>query len=790
MPKFWTLTVVIVILLFAYKLNTGISIESNILALLPATEADPAVEKAYERFSDHIERKVVFLVGDKDFTIARQAANQFYQKLISSRIFNDVNYRLDEAKQERVFSSYFPYRSMLLSSNHQLLLEQGKFDEIISSALTHLYSPLVNASLLEHDPLFLFGDYVSELSASLGTLNMDDGLITVTHDGIKYILISALLDLDFEPFSAQDQSLFANFYTGAKNAIVGKYPSVVILSAGVIHHAIAGTNSAKQQISTIGVGSLLGILLLIFLAFRSLQPLWFSLLPIAVGLLAGLVACLLVFGEIHLITLVFGASLIGVSIDYCFHFFADQYDGGSHWQAKKGLQRIFPGITLGLITSLVGYAALFIAPFPGLRQIAVFSFVGLLASYLCVVYWFPYLLSASGNIQTDKKNKKILPLFKTIAAILISFWDSRPIYLVVLAFISVLVIVSGLFNLQVNDDIRILQSSPTELVEQEQQIKDIFQFNGGNQFFMIKADTAQAVLEKEEQLGQLLQSKIKDKDGALSFYQAVSQFLPSAACQEKNYLMIGQAFVEHEHILAHYFQDIGFDETVSQQYLEQFKPFSAPPLPLSIDVGMKSPALDSLRFLWLGKIDESYVSMVALGNVKNIQSLELLEQKMQGIIFIDRVDDISQLLKRYRQFASELVFVAYILIFLLLIIRYKFKKACLVILPPLLAAGFALAISGWFGVPLNLFNTLALLLVLGIGIDYTLFFAEIADYGKREQETTMLAIMLSAITTILSFGLLALSNTPVIHSFGLMVLVGICMAFLFAPIVIGKNYKD
>jgi predicted exporter len=635
LPKLWTLTVVIVILLFAYKLNTGISIESNILALLPATEADPAVEKAFERFSGHIERKVVFLVGDNDFTIARQAANQFYQKLISIRIFNEVNYRLDETEQQRVFSSYFPYRSMLLSSKQQQQLEQGKFEAIINNALTHLYSPLTHSSLLEQDPLFLFSDYVTEMSASLGTLNMEDGVITVTKDGISYILISALLY--FEPFSAQDQSLFAKFYTDAQNAIVSQYPSVVILSAGVIHHAIAGTNSAKQQISTIGVGSLLGILLLIFLAFRSLQPLWFSLLPIAVGLLAGLVACLLVFGEIHLITLVFGASLIGVSIDYCFHYFADQYDGGSHWQAKKGLQRIFPGITLGLITSLIGYAALFIAPFPGLRQIALFSSVGLLASYLCVVYWFPDWLSASDN------NKEILPLFKTIAATLISLWDSRPIYLIVLAFISVLVIVSGLLNLQINDDIRILQSSPIELIEQEKQIKEIFQFNGGNQFFMIKADTAQAVLEKEEKLGQLLQQKMKE--GALSSYQAISQVLPSAASQQKNYLMTRQAFIEHQPILARYFQDIGFDETVSQHYLEQFKPLSAPPL--SIDVGMKSPALDSLRFLWLGKIDESYASMMALGNVKNIQSLELLEQNMHGITFIDRVDDISQLLKRY-----------------------------------------------------------------------------------------------------------------------------------------------
>lgn len=762
LQKLWTLIVVLLILLFAYQLKKGISIENNILALLPATEADPAVEKAFDLFNDNVGRKVVFLVGDNNIATARQAANQFYHKLVPTRIFNKINYRLDEAEQEQVFSSYFPYRHLLLSGEQEHLLEQGYFQEIINKALARLYSPvaLTHSSLLEQDPLFLFSDYVTEMSASFGSL--DDGVISVTQDGKRYFLISALLD--FDPFSAQAQSLFAKSYSEAKNSVVRQYPSVVILSAGVIHHAIAGTHSAKQQISTIGLGSLLGILLLIFLAFRSLLPLWFSLFSIAVGLLSGLVACLLVFKEVHLITLVFGASLIGVSIDYCFHYFADQYDGGHHWNARKGLERILPGISLGLITSLIGYAALFIAPFPGLRQIALFSSVGLLASYLCVVYWFPDWLSAS--------DKKFLPVFKSIAASMSSIWDNPKIYLLGLT-AFVIVLATGLFKLDVNDDIRILQSSPSELIEEEQQIKDIFQFNSGNQFFLIKADTGQAVLEKEEKLGRLLQEKIEE--GALSSYQAISQFLPSAARQQRNYQLIREAFQQHKHLLVQYFQDIGLDETVSKQYLEQFKPLSAPLL--SIEVGMQSPALDSLRFLWLG-----YASMVALGNVKNLESLESLEVNSPGITFIDRVDDISQLLKRYREFASYLVIAAYLLIFLLLIIRYQFKKACLVILPPLLAAGFALAMTAWLGVPLNLFNTLALLLVLGIGIDYSLFFAE----RPQHRETTMLAIMLSAMTTILSFGLLALSHTPVIHSFGLMVLMGISMAFLCAPM--GARY--
>lgn len=92
------------------------------------------------------------------------------------------------------------------------------------------------------------------------------------------------------------------------------------------------------------------------------------------------------------------------------------------------------------------------------------------------------------------------------------------------------------------------------------------------------------------------------------------------------------------------------------------------------------------------------------------------------------------------------------------------------------------------GVPLNLFNLLALMLILGIGIDYTLFFAE---QNKQEDdshtESTLLAISLSALTTILSFGLLALSETQAIHSFGITVLTGIIVAWLLAPLSQNMN---
>jgi predicted exporter len=82
------------------------------------------------------------------------------------------------------------------------------------------------------------------------------------------------------------------------------------------------------------------------------------------------------------------------------------------------------------------------------------------------------------------------------------------------------------------------------------------------------------------------------------------------------------------------------------------------------------------------------------------------------------------------------------------------------------------------GQSLNIFNIVAALLILGIGVDYTIFFAE----SNNEAEATGLAIMLSAFTTLLSFGLLFLSQTPALASIGLTITLGISFSLLLSPL--------
>ena len=97
------------------------------------------------------------------------------------------------------------------------------------------------------------------------------------------------------------------------------------------------------------------------MAFRSLRP----ILLVAASLLIGcgaLAVTVLVFGKVHVLTLVFGASLVGVAEDYGIHWFASR-------QAEPADRRWKPaspaaGPVAGPLTSALAYLALGLAPFP------------------------------------------------------------------------------------------------------------------------------------------------------------------------------------------------------------------------------------------------------------------------------------------------------------------------------------------------------------------------------------------------------------------------------------------
>jgi len=292
------------------------------------------------------------------------------------------------------------------------------------------------------------------------------------------------------------------------------------------------------------------------------------LLVIGAGGLSGVVGTLVVFGQVHLFTLVIGASLIGVSIDYAFHYFAEQLFRESGWSPVVGLSRILPGSFLGLVTSVLAYLGLLLAPFVVLQQLAVFSAVGLVFAFLSVVCCFP-LLSRSFPVRSDFLVGRCVDFVFGIGR-RFSGWQRVGCLGLFLA-----VVVFGLSGVAFDDDVRALQHLPEDLVAEQEVIQSVLKHARENQFFVVSGESLEDLLQTEERLvGRL--SEFVD-DGQLGGFQALSSVLPSRSRQEASFELVREGL--YEPYLKGFLSEVGFSgaqvsEVVDAQFNGQFEALS------------------------------------------------------------------------------------------------------------------------------------------------------------------------------------------------------------------------
>ena len=498
-------------------------IETNILALLPENQQDKVAQHAFEKIAGNINNRVVFLIKGQDKDNLLKAAEYFSQALPQIGLFSHVETQISKNQQQAWGELYFPYRAQLLSKSNKQQLQLTP-DNRVTHVIQQVYSPFsgVSGNELKSDPFLLFRDFLKTRNNSNNQFSLYQNYLVSTVDDHQYLLIQG--DLAGDAYDSQLQSLLPTLQQ-LEYDIENRF-HVELFHTGTLFYAAYGTESAKGEISTIGIGSLIGIVLLLLFVYRSTLPLMLALLSISCGLLVAFVVTVLVFGKVHLFSLVFGASLIGVSIDYAFHYLTERLVHPKNWDAGLALKQIFNAITLGLITSLIGYLGLLIAPFPGLQQLSLFSLVGLFSAYLTVVLCYPAL--AKRPSKTRQPNLQLLTAW-------LRLWNNKKLR-IVLPSVLILLALIGLTQIRFDDDIRQLQVMPESLKTQEQLIKSITGVGAHQRLLLVKENSEEELLQRLEVLtGQFNAWKI---DGEISNVQSISQFVPSIKTQRANFELV------------------------------------------------------------------------------------------------------------------------------------------------------------------------------------------------------------------------------------------------------------
>ena len=770
----WLILAISIAVTCASQFIGNFPLQTNLLALLPSTERNPVAEEAVNHLADAAGNRAVFLIGHSSDETAFSAAREFAAQLRESGGFRHVLADVPALEPQQITGLYLQHRFNLLSDADRAQLI-GHETNLAERLQNKLYAPFRFGLTLSpaDDPFGLTDNWLASLPLKNLNLEPENGLLVNRHADKTWVFVTA--ELPGSAYNGDIQSRVADIVKTAETRLGQRYPDTELLRTGTVFYADAARASAEDEVYRIATVSLVGMLLLLYLVFRSIRPLALGLLSVGFGIGAAVAVTIAVYGEIHLITLVFGASLIGEAIDYAIQYFAAHLGAGKKWDAMAGLRRISPGLTVALVTSLLGYGALSLAPFPALSQIALFALIGLTSAWLSVFLLLPALLTRPNT--RDPETAVALP-----RKILLKWQDNvTPRMCLILAIILVALAIPGWLQLKSNDDVHLLVARAPGLVAQEQQIRDIIGFGNTSQFFLIEGATPDDVLRNEEKLSARLDSLILK--GGISTYQGISAFVPSRERQDENRALWAERVFTDEAGLTALLSDAGLRDEVAAAQIAAFRASANDRL--TIEEWLQAPISTPFRHLWLGRTTHGYAAIVLPQGIRDMQQLRAATADLHSVTLVDKVGSVTALFHEYRQWSALWLLCAMVLIYAVLCIRYRWQQAAIILLPTVLAMTLALSLFGYLHIALTLFNMMGLMLVLGVGINYAIFLRE----GGVHAAATLAGVLLSAGTTLLSFGMLAFSSMPALSSFGLTLLIGVGISAMLAPMLLSFDVK-
>jgi predicted exporter len=517
------------------------------------------------------------------------------------------------------------------------------------------------------------------------------------------------------------------------------------------------------------------VVVLIWWVYRSPRVMVLGLLPVASGVAAGIAAVALVFGDVHGITLGFGATLIGEAIDYAVYLFTlirRQGVGVAGQDAHTTMRFIWPTLRLGVWISICGFAAMLFSDFPGLQQLGVFSVAGLIVAVLVTRWVLPHWLPPDFEIRPTTLGDRIARVSRLAPRL-------RWPLLVVLAALLAL----GVFARdQVwRDDLANL--SPISLAEQRRDESLRNALGAPDVRYLVVAEspeleTTLAAADRATAVLRPLQER-----GVLRAFDSPTRFLPSAATQ-RDRLQKLPARADVEAPLMEAAAAVGFSANAFAPFLDDLAraKASTPITRQSLDGTQLASQVDALLVQKPGRV----TAMLPLQGVQDETAVAtaVAALGLPAVRLLDMKTETNSLYQRYRHQALgfALAGVAAIVVLLAFSLR-SLTRACRLMFPLLGAVLATASILIALGVSLSIFHLVAFLLVVGVGSNYALFFDR-----QWERDEPMAPVMLSLVvcnlSTIFGFGVLAFSSMPVLQAIGGTVAIGAFLSLVLSAVYI------
>ena len=739
----YALFLITTLVTLGYLVKKGDWLQTDLRALLPQEQGWTDLQIQVDQHQEALlNQQVIVLIGHQDPQTAFQLNEDIAQQWRQSGLFTQVNDKMqpnlttlrEEIKQLRLATLPQGIRQQLLNNPQTYFQHYAE----------QITNPFAQTNLLSLEQDWLgFGRFVLAQAQSQSRVqwNAENGMLYIVEKEKTWVLLRGVLAQGSLINPSLKLTALLTENRKQVNADGGQ-----MLATGATLFAAQAKMKAERESTLM---SLLGVsltLLLLLTTFRTLRVLWLFL-PIVAGMLSGVTATVLAFGQIHILTIVIGTSLIGVLIDFPLHWLSSSLSN-LQWNGVQAMKKLRFTFLISLFVTLLGYGLLGFTALPVLKQTALFSAIALIAAMLATLLFLP---SRFRRYQAKALTSR--PKVR-------SFFDAflqRKIEPLPLALL-LLFIVGGLYQSKWQDDIREWISMPQSMLNEAKQIGDLTGIDLGNRYFLVIADNDDELLAKEDALTQTLaEQKIP--------YRALSQWIMSPT-QQAQFL---QALTTHLRPQDYaILEDIGVPPERIQTALTDLTDAS----PLSLSTALQTQVGQAWQTLYLGNMNGKVAGVVQVSGSAT-QSLAHFANQ-QDIFWQDKRAHLNQAFQATRDQAAWLKVLSFMFAGILLWRFFGAKNTLKMLLPPLCAIVTTVAVFGWFGWPISLFTMFGLLLVSAIGIDYTAYMQTANEplYGKY------IAVLLAATTTLISFVLLGLSSTPAVTSFGLSVSIGVLLSVI------------
>jgi predicted exporter len=707
--------------------------------------------------------------------VRAELSRSLARRLRASGDFVSVN-NGEPVNAERDYALLFHHRYLLSSTTTPEAFTAEGLHRAIGTSIAQLASPFGDGlkSLLPADPT---GATLNELTRlSSGPRPHEHDGVWTSHDESRALLLmqTRATGIDTDAQQAAINQLRSAF-AAVQKTLGPKAAQTRLVFSGPGVFAVESRAAIKGAVERVSmIGSTL-IIVLLLLVYRSPTVLLLGLLPVLSGIVAAVAAVSLGYGVVQGVTLGFGTTLMGEAVDYSIYLFVQSGKGGGDNTQHDWLQRFWPTIRLGMLTSIVGFGMLLLSDFPGLAQLGAYSIAGLITAGLVTRFVLPQLLPRNFMVRDLSTAGRVL--MHGVAVLRRLRW-----LLLVLVAAAALVLLMQRHHFW---DTRLSALSPIPPAARalDAQLRSQLGGPSSGDLVAVSGDSAEAALAAAEAVAPRLQDL--QAKGVIAGFDSPAHYLPSLATQRARQAALPDSS-ELQQRLDVAVQDLHVKAGLFAPFIKDVETARSAKLLTRADLAGTSFAL-AVDGMLLHGTDNRWTALLPLrarpgSEIDGRRTAAALSGSGAHYINLGEISD--HLYDNYLHTAAWLSLSGLGATAILLLTALRSPLRVSRVLAPLLAAVVVVAAGLQLtGTQLTLLHLVGMMLIVAVGSNYALFFDRGNAEGTGIDPRTLASLVFANLTTVAGFGPLLFSGVPVLTSLGATIGPGALLALLFSAML-------